>query len=43
MRSVVPELAKDVWENENIPQVKAWLRRLENKFADALKEVLDEM
>ncbi|GAA5946490.1 hypothetical protein JCM3765_000265 [Sporobolomyces pararoseus] len=43
MRSVVPQLAKDVWENDSVPRVKEWLRRLENKFAAQLKEVLDEM
>lgn len=43
MRSVVPELAKEVWENDDCRRVTAWLRRLETKFADALDEVLREM
>ncbi|GAA5906163.1 glutathione S-transferase family protein [Sporobolomyces salmoneus] len=43
MRSVVPELAKEVWENDSVPRVRDWLRRLEQKFAVELKEVLDEM
>lgn len=43
MRSVVPALAKEVWENEKVPRVAKWLRRLEDKFADGLKVVLSEM
>lgn len=43
MRSVVSDLAKEVWENEKVPRVKEWLRRLEDRFADGLKEVLSEM
>ncbi|GAA5994133.1 hypothetical protein JCM5350_000575 [Sporobolomyces pararoseus] len=43
MRSVVPQLAKEVWENDSVPRVREWLRRLENKFAAQLREVLDEM
>ncbi|GAA5887211.1 hypothetical protein JCM16303_007378 [Sporobolomyces ruberrimus] len=43
MRSVVPELAKEVWENGNVPRVAQWLRRLETKFAEGLEEVLCEM
>ncbi|GAA6009381.1 hypothetical protein JCM11491_004300 [Sporobolomyces phaffii] len=43
MRSVVPELAKDVWENDQVPRVAEWLRRLETKFAEGLREVLSEM
>ncbi|GAA5841152.1 hypothetical protein JCM5353_008980 [Sporobolomyces roseus] len=43
MRSVVSDLAKDVWENEKVLSVKEWLRRLEDRFADGLNEVLSEM